>query len=272
MTDPIDPQRSGEEGNTITLPQSPPACKWCITWNNYPEDWISSMEPILKLCKGYVLGKEIAPTTGTPHIQGFLDFKTKTRWTPFKDIGISKWIKAKGSVKSNVIYCSKSNDVISYGTCKIEMPYKEEIPEMYEWQKELIRILEQPRDNRTIYWLWEEMGCRGKTCMQKWIYTHMEKVCALSGKASDMKNGIIQYQEKNSYLPEIVLMNIPRCQDTDHVSWQGIEEIKDMFFFSGKYEGGMVCGPSPHVVIFSNEAPPLHKLSADRWKVWKLSS
>lgn len=43
-----------------------------------------------------------------------------------------------------------------------------------------------------------------------------------------------------------------------------------MLFYSGKYEGGMVCGPSPHLCIFANERPDLIKLSSDRWKVFEI--
>lgn len=88
----------------------------------------------------------------------------------------------------------------------------------------------------------------------------------VSGKGSDMKNGIIQYKEKNGCLPKIILINVPRTS-IDFVSFTGIEEIKDMFFFSGKYEGGMVCGPSPHVYIFANNRPDTNKMSADRWNI-----
>jgi hypothetical protein len=55
------------------------------------------------------------------------------------------------------------------------------------------------------------------------------------------------------------------------VSFQGLEEIKDMLFYSGKYEGGMVCGPCPHMCIFANEPPELEKFSSDRWKVFKIT-
>ena len=63
------------------------------------------------------------------------------------------------------------------------------------------------------------------------------------------------------------MQNIHRKFVRLYLSWCGIEEIKDMFFYSGKYEGGMVCGENPHVIIFANEEPPLEKMSNDRWRV-----
>jgi hypothetical protein len=82
-----------------------------------------------------------------------------------------------------------------------------------------------------------------------------------------MKNCVLSYYETNNRLPKIVLIDIPRSTNTDFLSYQGIEEIKNMFFFSGKYEGGMVCGKPPHMFIFANEYPNTNKCSQDRWKI-----
>ena len=51
------------------------------------------------------------------------------------------------------------------------------------------------------------------------------------------------------------------------ISYDGIEEIKDMMFYSGKYEGGMVVGKCPRFIVFANNPPIFEKMSADRWRV-----
>jgi hypothetical protein len=84
-----------------------------------------------------------------------------------------------------------------------------------------------------------------------------------------MKNGIVQYAEKSGYLPSLVIIDIPRSRH-EWVSYTGVEEVKDMFFYSGKYEGGMVNGPSPHVLVMSNSKPDVSKMSIDRWKLWRI--
>ena len=59
------------------------ASSWAMTWNNPethcedPEAAIRSMEHLLVA----VVGKEVAPTTGTPHLQGFLRFRRVKCWT-----------------------------------------------------------------------------------------------------------------------------------------------------------------------------------------------
>ncbi len=85
-----------------------------------------------------------------------------------------------------------------------------------------------------------------------------------------MKNGIIEFHKQNDTVPEIILLNIPKSFNTDYLSYTGIEEVKDMFFFSGKYEGGMVDGNPPHLFIFSNEYPDTQKVSLDRWRIFNI--
>jgi len=41
---------------------------WSATWNHFPSDYLKRIESISAI-KWYVLAEEIAPTTGTPHIQ-----------------------------------------------------------------------------------------------------------------------------------------------------------------------------------------------------------
>lgn len=151
-------------------------------------------------------------------------------------------------------------------TRNIDLPYNLMIDSFYDWQNDIVNILNQKPNDRNIYWFYEENGCAGKTTFAKWIFLNYDDVIVLSGKGSDMKNGIIKYKENTHKLPKIVLINVPRS-NVDFLSYTGLEEIKDMFFFSGKYEGGMVCGPNPHVIVFANSEPNYDKMSLDRFIV-----
>jgi len=214
---------------------------------------------------------EVSPTTGKPHLQGMIWCKTKHRDTEFKTLRGAHFETLK-DVDDNSNYCNKdeTHDGVYRVSWGFPPPaYKEQIDCLYTWEKQILAELSIEPDKRTMHWYWEPDGCAGKTTFQKYVFTHYEQVVVLSGKACDMKNGVIQYQEKNGCLPKIVLINIPRSS-LDFVSYTGLEEIKDMFFFSGKYEGGMVCGASPHVFIFANEEPDLHKMSVDRFKIHRI--
>ena len=259
-----------KSGNTR---QISPSKKWCFTLNNYTENDIKVLEETdSSIVPYYVFQKEIGEN-GTNHLQGYLVFKTKKRPKGFFKNQFSKephWEKAKNP-KAAEDYCQKDDTRLEHTKPYIrgfEPKYKLSIT-LYMWEKEIVEILKTEPNDRDINYLIGKVGNNGKTTFAKWIYLNFPKVVVLGGKKEDMKMGIINYEKNNHYLPKIVLIDLPRCLH-DYTSWGGIEEIKNMFFFSGKYEGGMVCGANPHVIIFSNEHPPYEKLSADRWKVWEI--
>lgn len=140
--------------------------------------------------------------------------------------------------------------------------------ELYPFQKEVLEILSKPADDRTVHWFWESEGCTGKTSLVKSICINNPGNCIfLNGKAADMKCAIAKTMEDGP-APKIVLLGLPRtAEDYTGSLYQGLEEIKDGLFFSGKYESKMVMFDSPHVMVFANWPPCESKLSADRWKI-----
>lgn len=263
-------QQSQEGGNNQT--PSFECRKYVFTLNNYIDSDIDKVKKYLnKVATKWIFGKEVGEQ-GTPHLQGFMEFKSMKKWTTICngcDSFKRAWsAKAKGTLEENYDYTSKDND-FEYGGFDIKkIKYKVNI-ELYDWQKKICAELADNADDRTINWIWEPKGCAGKTTFQKYVFMNYKNVVVLSGKSMDMKNGIVQFIDKNEETPDIVLINVPRCSQ-DYVSYEGIESIKDMFFYSGKYEGGMVCGANPHVFIFANEPPPIEKLSKDRWKITRI--
>lgn len=249
-------------GNTK---QISPSKHWCFTLNNYTTDDINTFRNIDSSIVPKYIFQEETGENGTPHLQGYLAFSTKKRPKSIFENKRIHWEKCR-SIKHSIDYCKKGDT--RSGECYargIPLPYKLNI-NLFDWQKDIVEILRQDPDDRSIYWIWESQGCRGKTTFAKWLFLNYEGVVVLSGKGTDMKNGIVKYEEKTGFLPKIVIINVPRS-NSGFLSYTGIEEIKDMFFFSGKYEGGMVCGANPHLLIFANESPDYERMSEDRWKV-----
>lgn len=52
---------------------------WHLVWNNYPEDAIDRLKALEDKVVRLHVGKETAPTTGTPHLQGHVRFKNPIR-------------------------------------------------------------------------------------------------------------------------------------------------------------------------------------------------
>ncbi|AXH74784.1 MAG: putative viral replication protein [Cressdnaviricota sp.] len=267
----IVPQSSIAGGNTKTpaKKQISPSKRWCFTLNNYTPKEVSSITYIIKTrCSLGIIGDEVGHE-GTPHLQGYFEFQTKARPIGIFGNGRIHFEKCKGNRQKNIDYCSKEGKVIFRHN--IPDPYNIDIS-LNKWETFIKdEILDTEPDDRSIYWFWEEEGCAGKTTFQKWIFLNYQNVIITSGKIADMKNSVLTYIQNTNMYPKYVLVNIPRVNN-GNVSIAGLECIKDMFFYSPKYEGGQVCGPNPHIIVFANEEPDYEKLSQDRWKVHNLQS
>lgn len=261
------------DGNSIssTTYQISPAKKWCFTMNNYSESSISAIFSCLDPLDRCIIGREVGET-GTPHLQGFVNFLKKCRPISVICVPGVHFIKCKGSEKQNIIYCSKEGDFEICGNIKlprIKKPVKIiQEDNLYPWEKRIIDIINQPIDDRIIYWITDKGTCNtGKTTFCKYLIIKHGAI-VLGGKSADMKNGIVNYKGKNDDCdPELILVNLPKTFDINYLSYTGIEECKDMMFYSGKYEGDMVCGNCPHFFIFSNELPNWEEMDPLRWKV-----
>lgn len=260
--------RDSEIGNTKQISQ---AINWVFTWNNYSKDDIKSIINIPEtIAPIIVFQEEVGELNGTPHLQGYLKFKKKNRPTALKLSKKIHWEICRSPAHS-LEYSRKKETRVENGLVYVRgVKKKFEINiKLYSWQKNIVKILDKEPDDRSIHWFWEKSGCAGKTTFCKWIILNYKKVILLSGKASDMKNAVVMYNQKNDDYPRIIIINVPRSSQ-DYLSYTGLEELKDMCFFSGKYEGGMICGPCPHVIVFANSEPEYDAMSADRWKVTKI--
>lgn len=269
MENEIVPNDPIEVGNTSSIGATcSPSKKWILVLNNYDyKDCDSIREFVMEKCRYAIIAREKGEE-GTPHLQGYFELTKKNRpvslMKKYSDHKRWHFEKAKQSKEINMQYVLKDGDIM------FQWPRNWAELKLYWWQKDLLKELKKEPDDRTIRWIYEEAGCAGKTTFQKYIYNMMNGVIVVSGKLADMKNGVAKYEEKTGLVPRIVLINIPRVS-AEYVSIAGIEAIKDMFFYSGKYEGAMVCGPNPHVVCFANSGPPYGDMSEDRWMVTDIS-
>lgn len=261
-------------GNTISPPplkkqRVSGASRWLFTWNNYPEDWLAQMAPGLdgsEWIVGYEVGAE-----GTPHLQGYVEFPIKVR--PIKYKGFSEKIHwgdkdgkpCKGNRAHNVNYCSKDGNVEYASTLK--PPRQLVFPEMnLPWEIEILDIIKDHADDRSIYWYWSEEGCLGKTTFCKYMVIK-HKACLLAGKGADVRNGALTYKKDLGKYPEIICFPVPRSFNSDYLSYEAIENVKDACFYSGKYEGGAVADLCPHLFVFANFPPDRSRMSKDRWVI-----
>lgn len=249
---------SKKSGNTKQISC---AKRWCFTVNNYNDNDINDIVKIGSSNK-YIYGLEVAPTTGTKHIQGYIEFNEKIRPKNLFSNQTIHWEKAKGSREQNIEYCKKGGDFFTNFILSEEII----VSEPYGWQLNVVNVITSPINNRLIYWFWENKGNVGKTSLCKYLCVR-HNALLVTGKGTDMKYGIISYIAKHGWAPKIIIIDVPRSIDTDYVSYTGIEEIKNGIFFNNKYESDMCIFNSPHLIVFSNEEPNKDKLSNDRWRI-----
>lgn len=261
-------------GNTKPSPaptkvkQIAPAKRWCFTVNNYDFETVKELSSkVPEICDVYIVAKEVG-SSETPHLQGYVEFKTKCRpRNVFDNANKFHWEKAKGNRASNFLYCGKDGDLLMSARHKVKREVRTlKEDQLRTWQTDIISMLKQEPDDRTIWWYWSKDGNVGKTTFCKYLTLKFGAI-PLAGKGADVRNGIVEFHKIHNDTPEVVLFPIPRSYNTDYVSYEGLENIKDMYFYSGKYEGGAICGNPPHLIVFANEPPKLDKMSADRWQV-----
>jgi len=111
-----------EHPDSLPLPPTVPAApssryrSWCFTKNNYA---LSDCDSITRIpCRYVIIGEEVAPTTGTPHLQGYISFDNAKSFSSVAGLlpGCHLLV-ARGSAAQNTVYCSKGGKVHSAGVC-----------------------------------------------------------------------------------------------------------------------------------------------------------
>lgn len=252
-------------------PRVPASIHWCFTYNNYTQKNIEELIETFRDGSIHYLFQEETGENGTPHLQGFVKFPSKSRpMEKIKDKNIH-WEKCK-NVNASIKYCCKEDT--RTGEIYSSIPFPKPIKvlsedQLYDWQKDIVEMVKKPADDRSIYWYWETKGGIGKTQFCKYLCVKYNAV-VLSGKSSDAKYGIVKYEELNGLYPDIIIFDIPRTMN-DFISYEALESIKNGLFFCGKYESAQVVMNPPHILCFSNEEPDVEKMSADRWHILHLS-
>lgn len=107
------------------------ARRWCFTWNNYTDETVEGLKGLSAEKVDYlIVGFEIAPTTGTPHLQGYVEFKTpmagstvKSRLDPVKKTKSAVSVRhCAGSRDENIAYVRKSESKDPAKTCEDGSP------------------------------------------------------------------------------------------------------------------------------------------------------
>lgn len=149
--------------------------------------------------------------------------------------------------------------------CRLVCPEPSlELGDPNDWQLRLRDELLNGPDDRTIKFVVDEAGGKGKTWFQRMMITkYPEDVQILSGGKRDDIAHAIDASKK------IFLFNVPRG-GMEFLQYTILEQIKDRMVFSPKYNSQMkILAHKAHVVVFSNEMPDMNKMTHDRYEFFE---
>lgn len=284
---------------------------WCFTVNNYNE---SNIWSVLPAGADYaILGREVA-TTGTRHIQGFISFGQRKRFTQVSRIVPGAHLTVARNVQASIEYCKKEGDFVELGAPptlsssgvtarrgelvlaqqaiydglrdrkeirkrfpnvaaryprfidsliadSVEPPVVTSHP-LRDWQASLLETLSARPSDREILFFVDEEGGKGKTWFGSYLAKEKGALVLLAGKKSDLTYVL----SKSLPIPDIIVFDVSKCK-LEHLHYDLLEEVKNGYVFSPKYESQMIRFPTPHVIVFCNAYPEMDKLSEDRYNV-----
>lgn len=162
--------------------------------------------------------------------------------------------------KHSIVYAKYKSFVLEYVTDNAPNTTIPSYP-LHEWQKELLEKLDGPPDDRTIIFIVDTTGNNGKTWFAHWYASNHEDCQVISpGKRADMA-----YVLRTDI--RVLIMDAPRSKQGEFIQYDFLEEVKNKFVFSPKYECSLKRLKNVHLVILMNEPPDLTKLSADRFDI-----
>lgn len=113
------------------------AKRWCFTINNYNDEHLTKLESLE--CVYIVWGKETAPSTGTPHLQGFVVFaNARHRSAIVAQIGGGHWVPANGTSLQASEYCKKDGVFTERGELPVNQGKRKDMERIVDWLDEFI--------------------------------------------------------------------------------------------------------------------------------------
>lgn len=135
-----------------------------------------------------------------------------------------------------------------------------------EWQGRLYELLMRPPDPRHIIFIVDKVGNQGKSWFARYFCDLNDNAqIIVPGKKADMAY-VVREDCKTFFL------DCPRSKQGEFIQYDFLEELKNGYVFSPKYESRVKKFRTPHIVVCMNESPDMSKLSADRYSITNLTN
>lgn len=246
---------------------------YCFTINNYTQEDLEKLHTLGAESANHhylIFGLELAPETGTKHIQGYIQLNEAQRFNYLqKYFNLQRNKKlfkfhieiANGTPEQNIKYCSKDGDSYNYGIpqsqgkrtdmTEIKVLVKENPKDIYRIIDEKANNLQQlkyalslqpiylkhrdPQFQPKVYWIFGATGV-GKTSL---VYKCFDDICSVSSY-DWLGTG---YNQNECFLLDDFR--------PENLRFEMLLKLTDRYPISLYFKGGQIPFNSPYIVITS---------------------
>jgi hypothetical protein len=234
-------------------------------------------------CKDWVFQLEKGDETGYLHYQGQVRLIKKRRPCEI----IKKWAPLLPGVHitptSGEAFQKRDFNYVMKADTRVDGPWssKDEVKtmtkqlenfmkhEMYPWQKKVAEMA-KPFDVRTIHIILDERDTRGKSRFAEWMeyFDHGYAIPPFTAM-EDLMQCCMSISAKKCYL-----IDMPKGMKKDKLAgfYAGIAALKDGVMYDKRYAFKKRRIDCPNIFIFTNSIPDIDLLSADRWKILRVTN
>ena len=146
--------------------------------------------------------------------------------------------------------------------------------ELRPWQQHLFEIIKIPSE-REVIWIIGKDGNEGKSWFQDYVEScfGFNRVLRLDLRIKHKDSCNILKKRPLSSIDTFLFNDGRSIPPDEHTYYRILENIKDGFATSSKYDNDIIKFKRPNtVIVFSNIMPDWGKLSMDRWKSYRIES
>lgn len=271
-------------GNTKSAPAKQENPKQWFNWT--VNETVGNPEYIQAIlvpkCTDFCFQLEVGEETGYRHYQGVMRTKARTRWSEVRQwMPEGTHLEITRSWSAQWEYCQKL-ETREGGPWMLERPVKkggrpkkqvvEEVPEWpvarrprpevwYPWQQELLEYAGSLPDERTVVWVYDQEGKKGKTTVGHELCKKYDGI-VIDGSKRDILSMASQKWHR------LWIVELERDTTSDKAPYRAIEKLKGGMYMNSKFECVSIEDDRlVHVIVLANCAPILTKLTVDRWKL-----
>jgi hypothetical protein len=280
---------------------------WCFTLNNFTPADEARIAGLADEVSYVIYGRETG-ASGTPHLQGFVSFRSRVRLASAVALVGQAHFSVARNIDQAIEYCKKDGDFVEFGTrprgpgtrsdledfkaaviggCldmkKLRADYSDVVAKypkfchdfvqdhmpkkiveahpLRDWQQVLCADLNREPDDRKIIFIVDYDGNCGKSWFAHYYCgLHDNSQVMLPGKKADMAYTL-------DPLIRVLFIDAPRSKQGEYLQYDFLEDCKNGYVFSPKYESRIKYLEKVHVVVMMNEQPDMTKLSTDRYDI-----